>query len=295
MSKNKVTFSRIGEYGRLGNQLWQYAFLKAYSEIKKDKVDVYLPNLEKKEWHGQKCLLNNFNISIPQIKERESNIIYNLYFEKNAQYYDENLYNYDANIDFIGFFQNMNYFKNYQDIIKEDLTFIPEIEKISNEIISSYKNKYKKQIVSIHVRRGDLAEQVSELNFYGDDDSIYSKYIKKALNTYFYDKDKFMFIIFTGGSRNNNYKEDYEWCKNNILKYLEGYDYELYTSNDSMLDFSLITKCDHNIMCHSSTFSWWACYLNKNKNKIVIAPKFYFIENQKLFYDNFYPDDFILI
>ena len=33
----------------------------------------------------------------------------------------------------------------------------------------------------------------------------------------------------------------------------------------------MMSKCDHNIIVPSS-FSWWASWLNKNKNKIVTVP-----------------------
>ena len=55
-----ITFLELGRYGRLGNQLFQYAMLKSVSLARGYEIKV--PNLDEQEWHGQKCLLNMFNI-----------------------------------------------------------------------------------------------------------------------------------------------------------------------------------------------------------------------------------------
>ena len=56
-----ITNLKIGNHGRLGNQFFQYAILRAISE--KNGFKIILPENKDTIFHGQKFLLKKFNLS----------------------------------------------------------------------------------------------------------------------------------------------------------------------------------------------------------------------------------------
>ena len=66
-------------------------------------------------------------------------------------------------------------------------------------------------------------------------------------------------------------------------------------NHDKLIDFTLMQKCDHNIISNSS-FSWWAAWLNINIDKTVIAPKKWFGKEYSHYnMDDFFPLDWTVI
>ncbi len=46
-------------------------------------------------------------------------------------------------------------------------------------------------------------------------------------------------------------------------------------------EFIIMSSCEHAIIVNS-TYYWWAAWLIKNKNKIVIAPNTWFFDGSKI-------------
>ena len=63
------------------------------------------------------------------------------------------------------------------------------------------------------------------------------------------------------------FSDDIKWCKSRF----RGKDIVFSENNSPIIDFTMMSKSDHNVIIQSA-FSWWASWLNKNKNKIVTVP-----------------------
>jgi len=286
-----ITFSQIGWYGRLGNQLFQYAILFVVG--KKNNYEIRIPEYYDRNWDNQKCLLDNFNITAKSTNQYDE--IKYLYKEKKEYCcrYAPEVFNIPDNTDLLGFFQNYQYYKNYEDILIKELT--PNIENIvrCTKILDEIKSKYNGyEIVSLHLRRGD-----TNYTAYSDrnttnlsQNSVWYKYFSECKKL-FKDK-KVKYFVFTGGNKtDDNNIDNYEWCKQNLTgSEFIYHDYNKTTMND----FTLMYLCDHHILAMGSTLSWWVGFLNmKKENKLILAPKNYHVNN--ILDMGFYPDNFIII
>jgi hypothetical protein len=282
-----ITFTTLGQQGRLGNQLFQYAILLAVGAEK--GYEVKIPSTNYRIWHGQKCLLNNFNITA---NEFTTDQIRHQYIENEVDYfkYNPSIFNIQDNTDISGFFQNYQYYKKHEELIMKELTPKFEVIQKNKETLSKIKEKYPDYlIVSLHIRRGD-----TKLNMYGegntlDPNSRWFQYFSRAKSMF--EGKKCKFLVFTGGNRiDDSPTSDYVWCKNNLKS--DEYVYWKY-ENTTINDFTLMYLSDAHILSPISSLSWWVGFLNKNNNKTIIAPeKYYFLETKMA--DGFYPNNFIL-
>ena len=293
-----ITFMSLGERGRLGNQLFQYAALKSLG-IKKN-YEVKIPPPLSKEWHGQRCMLDQFNIYCSFLYDANFEDILYSYKEPYYITFDPNFFSIPDHLNIDRFFQSTLYFEGVEEEIKRELTPKDDLLLEGKEEIAKIKRDTGYNIVSLHLRRGDNTDQsnpCAELNdMYGKDgdfsiDSFYGIYLREAMKKFV--GKRVRFLIFTGGARfSDDNHSDVEWCKRN----LRGDDFLYSEGQSSMQDFCRIMSCDHNIISHVSSFGWWAAYQNTNNEKIVVAPKNYHPDHDNFTHrKGFYPKDWILV
>jgi hypothetical protein len=283
-----ITFHKLGELGRLGNQLFQYAALKGLAS--KNGYEVKIPNPQTMNWHGQVSLLDKFNIECEYATQDDMNTLQNLYEEPTWQKYDDKFFNVPDNTTLQGFFQSTFYFEHIESQIKKELTPKDEYLNKGKEYIQSLKDEYNCEIVSVHVRRGDnMTNGQTELIQAFEPGGLYEQYFTNAKKVF--EGRNVKFLIFTGGQRfNEDNSTDVEWCKH----FFKG-DVFLFSEGQPQIDdFCRIMLCDHNILSHASSFGWWAAYINPNPNKIVVAPEYYSPDSPTLKREKFYPKEYIL-
>ncbi len=283
-----VTFHKLGENGRLGNQLFQYAALKGLAT--KNGYSMKIPNPQTMSWHGQTCLLDRFNIECDYLNQADANTLQHLYEEPTWQKYDPNFFNLPDNTTIDGYYQSIFYFEHIQEQIKKELTPKNEYLDKAMNYIDFLKEKHQCEIVSVHVRRGDnMTNGQTGLIQAFEPGGMYETYFKEAKKVF--EGKNVKFLVFTGGQRfNEDNSIDIAWCKGFF-----GEDGFIFSEGQEQIDdFARIMSCDHNILSHASSFGWWAAYVNQNPNKIVVAPEWYHPDHPDLKREMFYPNNYIL-
>jgi hypothetical protein len=150
-----------------------------------------------------------------------------------------------------GYFQSEKYFDTYSNVIK-DLFSLKKVYE--DQIKEKYKDLLEQETISLHVRRTDYVQ----LNDFHPVLSL--EYYKQALD-----------YIDSKGKKVVVFSDDIEWCKTAFV----GTKFVHIEKNLDIVDMFLMSYCTHNIIANSS-FSWWGAYLNRNKNKKVVAPSNWF-------------------
>lgn len=265
-----LAFNELGNLGRLGNQMFQYAALRGIAErmgyewcippFDISRVDNYsLHNCFKLESVGNK---NQF------ILDRGFSPIVS---EKHFHFDEELLQLCPNDVSLHGFFQSEKYFKHIETEIRNDFTFHDEIMNPCKEMISSLESSP----IFLHVRRGN-PNLVDVRGFKWSYTQCPDQHPPQDISYYeqalsYFDKDQPV-VIFSDSP---------EWVKEQELfssdRFLHSEPADKYADGSYIpyVDLCLMSLCSHAIIANSS-MSWWGAWLQTNSNKKVIAPKRWF-------------------
>jgi len=136
----------------------------------------------------------------------------------------------------------------------------------------------KTNSISIHIRRADYLDK----NTNEKHGCCSMDYYRQAINYMSKMVEKPTFFIFS---------DDIEFSKHALKSPFQVRFVDHNGPEKNYEDLILMSNCSHNIIANS-TFSWWAAWLNRNPDKIVIAPSRWFTDS-RLNSNNIIPDKWL--
>jgi len=269
--------------GGLGNQMFQYALGYTLSKIKKVPLAFDLRLMEehkikpsprnvprdfdldifgiKKDVVSKKDLIKTLQFSNSYRLRKYISIILDklnlfVFFEKKRIFYKRVFNNNFKNIYLDGLWQSEKYFKDYREEILRIFNFDKINKKKKN--INFLKKIDVSKSICLNVRRTDFINN-PEHNVVNVD------YYKNAIL-------KFQNIL------GNNFKiyvfsDDLEWCKKK-LRFINSINFvEHEFAGYKFYDYLYLMSCFKNFIIPNSSFGWWACWLSRYKDKIIMTPE----------------------
>lgn len=232
-----ISFSKLGQKGRLANQCFQIVAMFGFAE--KHNVELSLPEWKYKQY-------------FPNLKWQTK--------PGNFKHVDEPTYHYapdffdsldwDKDMDFEGYFQSEKWFPSNT---KELFAFHPGLIEA---VRKPFEKAFERPIIAVHVRRGDY---VNNPNYA----QLSPLYYLLALETHFPHWRDCNLIFF---SDDPDYTKIHFQCLPNA-----------YFSDNltDIADLCLMSQCDHFIIANSS-FSWWGAFLGEKPGTKIVRPAHHF-------------------
>lgn len=247
----------------MGNQLFNYAcgYALARCEGEKLKLDISeCDNSTLRDYeldffqirYDAKESFPNHNVWQKLYKRLRRNLLYHVIIEKDWFSVDERIYKkYLRNRYLHGYWQNVAYFKDYLDELRE--MFVPR-EPLRSEVQALITQFDSEETCAVHVRGGDI-------------NGPSPAYFAEAMQRIKAAKPDVRFIIFT------NDKEKAAECMDvqgacDSLRYIA--DMGSFTDKE---EFLLMAACRNHVISNSS-YSTWAAYLCKYPKQLVMVPSY---------------------
>lgn len=270
--------------GGLGNQMFQYALGRQLSIINNTMLKIDISALGKARitanttWREYRLNIFNFKCEIANVYDIQKVKTYSPSFFDKLKYkflgkpnpygktevFEKNLFNFDSSIlktpvnaYITGYWQSYYYFNSIREILLNDF----QLKDIPNVNIYSFINKITNQnSVSVHIRRGDYVSNPKHMENHG---LCSPKYYYHAIDYICNKIENPVFYFFS---------DEINWVEKNIKINYPAIYIKATPAEKDFYDLYMMSLCKHNIIANSS-FSWWGAWLNKNSDKIVVAPK----------------------
>lgn len=178
--------------------------------------------------------------------------------------YDPVFLNLPDNTYLDGYWQSNKYFEEIGSLIRSELQAIPGPGQKNQLLLDDISSKNS---IALHIRRGDYLSNPTAAQYH----SVCSlEYYQNAVQLIAAKVANPHFFVFS---------DDVAWAQANLnLRFpvtFVGHN----VGDQAFQDLRLMSHCKHQIIANSS-FSWWGAWLNPNPNKMVVAPKKWFLVNK---------------
>ncbi len=301
--------------GGLGNQMFQYAIMVMLRELfPREKICADLTRYDLMQEHGGFDLIKYFNVEMEVVdnfmlrkiapmnywcrclqakwilrllsvrRVEKINEVFEKKYENIAIIPDYSATNFNKDVfslngeknniwHYKGNWINPQYWKGHEQQIYDSFSFKENL--LSGKDIDLIHRMEEEESVAVHIRKGDYTGKylydICDEKYYTNAIEIIRE-IKK-------DKNLKLYIFSETDSLELNFGKGLEKV---IISHPQ----------QPGIDMWLMSKCKHNIIANS-TFSFWPAFLNKNPDKIIIAPKY--IYRREVYVKFPVPDKWILV
>jgi hypothetical protein len=163
-----------------------------------------------------------------------------------------------------GYWQSYKYFEDIQPALRRIIAVPGDMNSAMQAI---YQDILEKDAICIHVRRGDYVTNPSAAQFHGLCDL---SYYYAGINLITKNLTSAHAYIFS---------DDPLWVKDNFKIQIPSTVVDINGPDGAHQDLWLMAACKHFIIANSS-LSWWGAWLSGHSNKVVIAPRQWFLNSQ---------------
>lgn len=293
----------LRENGGLGNQLFQYAALIYYSKrYGADEISVVVDppwNAWSYGRYPRPCMLQHFSVSAA-LKDRSLSdrviltdkpwlLAVTAPFKKafRVQVFKQQVTDYyrflrDLPLEpevktlyLAGYWENYSMVEDVALELRRELAFREPAVGNNLEVLDQIRRS--RNPVSVHVRRGDATFSAERKVILSMD------YYTRAIARFKESLVDPVFFVFS---------DDIPFVRENLPRDVKAV---FVHHNDTLAayeDLRLMSSCHHHIIANS-TFSWWGAWLNPRPDKVVVAPRYWYLQKDN-YYPSLFPPDWIL-